>query len=205
MQTENLQETNSEVYSSEMKRFFKEATLWSSILTYESKLSTNTGNIIMFLEENLKRAVYDIKIHSTRRSLFRLQRLQELIYTVIQESVYEQRKIKDPNMNADLFQEIYKLKNFDFESRKSISLGTYLAFDEKSCTTSVTDLGEVGLSFAQKILNFLMITQNNLACHYISIEKNTKAINIILRCIEVRKIELRRNSDYLILAILFYN
>ena len=108
-------------------------------------------------------------------------------------------------MNIDLFQEIYKLKDFNFESRNSISLGAYLTFDESSCPTSMTDLGEVGLSFAQKILNFLLIIQNNLACHYISIEKNTKAINVILRCIEVRKIQLKRNPDYLVLAILLYN
>ena len=92
---------------------------------------TNKEVILKFLEDNLKRAVYDIKIGATRRSFFRQQRLEDLIYVVIQESVYQHWKLKDKNMNLDLFKEIYKMKDFDLEKRNKISLPNLLIFNDR--------------------------------------------------------------------------
>ena len=67
------------------------------------------------------------------------------------------------------------------------------------------DNGNQEASFSQKILKLLLIVKNNIACHHASIEFHTKAVNILMRCIEIRKLDLKRNGDYIILSILLYN
>jgi len=69
----------------------------------------------------------------------------------------------------------------------------------------VEDDGTEEASFSQKILKLLLIVKNNLACHNASIELHSKSFNSLMRCIEIRKLDLKRNSDYIILTILLYN
>lgn len=203
----SIQDEDSEVYNEEFKLFYKETMKQRGIIEIENKLYQNTDKVLFFLTENLKKSTNDISIKATRRSQFRQKLLEDLIHLIVEEAIYEARKIKDKSMNIELFEELAKLKDFDLEKKYSISLKSLQKVEAeiKDPNTVNDEKIEERYSFSQRLQNLLLIIQNNIACHFQLQEKNNKSINKIIRAIEIRKVELRRSPDFIMLAVLNYN